>query len=155
MKKLKFDFWTTFLGLLFLYAFASSGYFLYMAITSNNGLVTENAYEDSLKYQDKINAMNSASEAGYRLRFESADLQLRVQILDEANEPVSGLKLQVEASSPLGSFGVLEEDLLESSSPGLYELSGRLPRAGLWDLVFKADQMGQKLIWERSKKLGI
>lgn len=130
----------------FALVFAANGAFVYLALRSWPGLVSERAYLDGLAYNRMLGAAAAQRAAGLRpeLAFRldgngAGELSLRVR--DRDGRPVDGLEVTAEFVRPTNE-GFDLAVALGRRGPGLYGSEVRLPLKGQWDVRLRAAGAG-------------
>lgn len=109
--------------------FVNTG-FIYAAIHSNTGLVTENAYEKGLAYNQNLEAAKSQPRLKDEMLYQ--DGILRWTLTDAAGKPVDRGAATVFFMRPVKDGSDFSLPLKEKS-PGVYEAKVGFPVHGLWN----------------------
>lgn len=122
----------------FVVIFLMNGVFLYFAISTHSGLETESAYEEGLRYNEKIEAAAGENALGWRVaidaeRTEGGETRLTVTLTDRDGRPLSGREVTARFARPVKAgddLGVV----LTARGHGRYETETNLPFPGQWDI---------------------
>lgn len=144
---MKFDRWSCGIGLIFLYTFGAGALFLYAAINSDRGRVTDNAYSDSLKFQKTIERLQRSKALGWQVQFKSYNNTLTIQLTDKMDKPLIGAELSLSAmSAQKKGLQIKASDFTEHSS-GSYQLNRRFAEKGFWISELEAQLADDKFLW--------
>ena len=126
-------------GLLFIF-FVANGVFIYLALTSNPGLVVDNYYDRGQDYE-KTMMTRMAAEATWDMRIELIDVpvqdrpgMVRFFLTDNSGKlqiPDSVTLFVYRASNAKGDFDVPMKEL----NTGVYQAEVAFPLPGTWDLL--------------------
>ena len=103
--------------------------FIYIAIHTNTGVVTENAYEKGLAYNKVLAAARAQPTFKDSLTYK--DGKLKWQVADQIGAPVKGGKATAFLIRPIKEGSDFSLTLNETS-PGNYEGRADFPEQGLW-----------------------
>lgn len=103
--------------------------FIYMAIHTNSGVVTENAYEKGLAYNKVLEAARAQPALRNNLTYQSG--KLKWEVSDEAGAPLKGGKAVAFLVRPIKDGSDFSLALTETA-PGIYEGTPEFPVQGLW-----------------------
>ena len=119
--------------------FVVNGIFLYYAISTFNGLSTEDAYRTGLHYNSRIAEENKQKELGWssQLSTSSGHSQLIVKISNDNRAPVSSLAIDAKLQRPASNRFDFSLDFKELT-PGEYVASLNELAHGNWVLDFRA-----------------
>lgn len=110
---------------------AVDGLFVYLALRSYSGVVTEQPYEKGLAYNDTIeqaeqqNSLNLISRGDYR------DGTLTVSLKTSQGIPVSGAKVRARIVRPVQDGYDFDVSMKEQGE-GLYSATIKTPLPGIW-----------------------
>lgn len=109
-----------------------NGFFVYFAISTNTGVVTENAYEKGLHYNTALKQAENAKNVVQNLSFKqtSKDNAL-VKYSIETKENISSVVVQI--IRPLEGDYNLEVQLKRKKD--FYSANISFPKKGVWDLL--------------------
>lgn len=109
--------------------FAVNTVFVYTALHTNTGTVTENAYENGLGYNKILSAMKT--QPAFREQAALDNGVFRWSIDDDKGQPVTKAQARVTFVRPVKDGNDFDLDLQEIS-PGKYEAKPAFPAKGLW-----------------------
>ena len=123
--------------------FVVNGIFVYFALATFSGGDTSNPYRKGLHYNEMLAADERQAERGWRtaVAYDREARELRVSLLDNAAEPLSGLRVAVMLSRP----ATTKDDRhlrLKEVSQGVYAADIDLA-PGIWVIAMasrKADE---------------
>jgi nitrogen fixation protein FixH len=139
---------------------AVNGVMIYLAITTNPGLVVEDYYDRGQYYEHNL-ASKLAQDPGWALRVDvPKDVKagqtrvLRFFVSDKAGQPVAvdGVTFYAYRPSDVGRDFSLP---METEATGRYAVTVSFPLVGVWDTLFAArlggdeHSLGQRLIVAR------
>ncbi|UFZ02718.1 FixH family protein [Bradyrhizobium ontarionense] len=112
--------------------------FIFLAVSTFPGVVTEQPYEHGLHYNDVLVAEAAQKARGWTVRTSyagsaGAENILLVSVRDKAGAPVTAALVQVVATQVTRHTQAIVTDLKETS-PGNYDAQLRLPLGGRWML---------------------
>lgn len=111
------------------------GIFVYVAITTQTGLVTENAYEKGLAFNQQLEQARTQPKLQESLSFENG--LLRWQAINENATPVENATVTATIIRPVQD-GYDFETTLDYQGAGVYEAKLDLPLKGLWKAEMNA-----------------
>lgn len=123
--------------LMFLIVFAVNGVFVYVAVNSNSGVVTENAYEKGLNYNQTIDLAKAQEALGWVGGIQYGNGLLSFHLRDKEQVPLSGAKVVAYISRPIES-GYESEVILPETAVGVYIEKISFPQKGQWDIIVEA-----------------
>ncbi|MEL7049285.1 MAG: FixH family protein, partial [Pseudomonadota bacterium] len=111
---------------------AVNGVFLYQAIGSYTGIVSDEPYRKGLHYNDRILADAVQHTLGWTHDLKvDKDGNVRLQVVDRSGEALENLDVQVKIGRPSTAQGEITQNL-KASGPGVYEANvGALPSGNL------------------------
>lgn len=112
-----------------------NGIFLYSAISSNSGVVTQDPYRKGVAYNDTLEAAQNQIDLNDHVTFENN--VLRWTLRDQNNAPIAADIVSAKIVRPIKS-GDDFEVILTQISVGIYEAKLDLPHAGQWTAQMKA-----------------
>jgi len=119
-----------FFALLFIF----DGIFVYLATSTHTGVVTEQAYEKGLNYNETIAAAAEQEALGWHGEVTYAENgQLNYSVRDKGGAPVSGARVVAEITRPTHN-GVDFKSALAEVTPGTYQAPVEFPLDGMWDI---------------------
>jgi nitrogen fixation protein FixH len=132
----------------FLVLFAVTGRFVYLALTTSNGLVTSNAYERGLAYDDIIAAEEAQAARGWLLEMDIPGLSGEGQIAaitltDRNGEALSGGSVILMAER-MSRYAQQVQLTLSDVGNGRYEAAADFPIGGRWFVSVLADVEGER-----------
>lgn len=116
----------------------ANGIFLYLAVTTFNGLDTPNAYQEGVNYNERIEAARKQAVLGWSHKLtltENGRVELLVK--DKAGDAVSGLKVSGTIARPV-SNSTTQELAFKEVSLGLYAAPADNIDAGNWVITLSA-----------------
>lgn len=117
--------------------------FVVLAVKTNTGVVTENAYEKGLSYNETIKQAAVQEKQGWMSSIELTDRTVIFSLKDRNKNPVSKVRVWAEFSQPVRPGGEFVVDL-QSTKSGVYR--GVFPHLspGQWRVrVFADGEAGQ------------
>jgi nitrogen fixation protein FixH len=127
------------------------GIFIYLATSTHSGVVTENAYQKGLNYNQYIDAYNQQEIVGWSGNIDFIKSSLIFQLNDKQDQPIETAKVVAHISRSTKS-GLDFKVLLEHKSKGMYENKTiNFPLKGQWDIRVLAQRNQQK--FQKSKRI--
>lgn len=127
--------------LFFITVGAINACFIYTALRTNTGVITEDAYEKGLSYNEIISSAKTQPELIEKMEIE--DGIFRWNINDSHGLPVKNAKAKVIFVRPVKDGNDFEVTLTEMK-PGIYEAQPNFLAKGLWtaqlDLIWNNKQ---------------
>lgn len=114
--------------------FAVNAVFVTVAIKSNSGVVTKNAYEKGLAYNDVLEDAKAQAALGWHTTLEYNTNQLVFSIHDSRASAVTGAAVTAQLSRPL-TAGYKRDIVFIENSPGVYSADIIFPLKGQWDVT--------------------
>lgn len=141
--------------LAFLVVGAVNAVFVYLAIHSHTGLVTEQAYEKGLAFNQTLAKAEAMQALGWNFSVEltSEDI-LSVRLVDKSGNPIQKAQVKGRMVRPVKSGYDYEINLAEQmkvGESGVYQALLRPPLRGSWTVHLVATQNGQS--FEKSEAL--
>ena len=119
-----------FFALLFMF----DGVFVYLATSTHTGVVTEQAYQKGIDYNETIAAADARDALGWRSEITySTDGQLNFSVQGETVGMISGANVVAEMTRPTHN-GVDFDQPLQEIAPGIYQAPVEFPLDGVWDV---------------------
>lgn len=115
--------------------------FLTIAVRTNTGSVSENAYEDGLHYNRALDAVERQNSEGWSHLFSFQDGVLRVQMKNNLSSNVPGAKVKAVFTRPVHA-GEDFELVLDETDTGVYETRPEIPLPGQWNVRIYAEWQG-------------
>ena len=112
---------------------AMDGTFVYLATSSHTGLVTDQAYERGLAYNETIAAAEKSANLEWQVDIELAGSDLIVRLDDAEGVPVEGAMVRAKVSRPTQE-GYDFELMLSQVAGGTYTGPITFPLDGQWDV---------------------
>lgn len=117
------------------------GIFVYMAVSTQTGVVTEHAYEKGLAFNETLAEARAQPALQQSATFE--DGLLRWRLADEGGAAITHADVSAHIKRPVQD-GFDFDIKLEHKGDGLYEAAIQTPQKGLW-------QAGLKSVWDNQK----
>ena len=139
------------IGLLFLVVFLVNGAFVYYALGSFSGLVTDKAYDQGLAFNDAIHAQQVQDALGWQGEA-TVDLSagkpgtVQFTLKDKAGQPVPGVQVSGLLFRPIQA-GLDQMLAFEAMQPGVYQGYATVPQPGQWDLRIEARSATNLFRW--------
>lgn len=128
--------------------FAANAVLIWLAVSSNTGVVVGSAYKAGGEYQSEIDAAKAQTGRNWAV---TADLirsgpgaAIDISIRDAAGAPVSGLTVTARLASPVDESADVVVTLSEGEI-GRYLGSLDEVRTGQWHLMIDADRNGDRV----------
>lgn len=118
--------------------FAVNAYFIFIGLKTFPGLVTEEAYQEGLAFNQELASVRANDALGWHTAFTWTDAGLRVDLADRDRRPLDGLLIAATLSRPLGTPDV-HEVMLTPRGNGTYVADLRLDQPGQWTVAIKAE----------------
>lgn len=109
------------------------GIFVTIATRTHTGVVTEEAYNRGLAYNQTINAAEAQDALGWVSSTRVEDGDIVFEIADADAKPLSGAFVKAEISRPIEA-GHEQTAVLNETRPGFYVASVEFPADGQWDV---------------------
>ena len=127
------------------------GIFVYLATSTHSGVVTENAYQKGLNYNQYNDAYNQQEIEGWEGYIEFTGSSLIFELNDKQGQPIETAEVVAHISRSTKS-GLDFEVLLEHESKGRYESKAiNFPLKGQWDIRVLAQKDQKK--HQKSKRI--
>lgn len=118
--------------------FVPNGFFVYFALTSWPGLVSDNAYQEGLKYNQQLSQAEAQRQTGWRSRVEfGAQKIVRVRLQNAAGQPLIGLAVTLRMRRPTYEGADVVITLADRKN-GNYESRRPLEGIGRWRAEVRA-----------------
>lgn len=105
------------------------GSFVYIAVSTQTGVVTERAYEKGLAYDEILNSARSQPDIVQKASYENGILRWKLE--DHKGAPITGAAVTAHIMRPVQD-GHDFDIRLEEKAAGLYEAKVNPPLPGLW-----------------------
>ncbi len=129
-------------GLLFLVVFLVNGAFVYWALHSFTGLVTDKAYDQGVAFNETIQAQQKQDALGWQGEVttvlqsgQSGSVQFTLR--DRSGQPVSGARVTGLLFRPVQA-GMDQPLILAEGQPGVYQGTVTVPQPGQWEVRLEA-----------------
>lgn len=134
----------------FAVVFLVNGIFVYVAIKSHSGVVTENAYEKGLEYDKTIAMAQEQEKLGWNGEIAYKDNWLSLSLTNNQGLPVKGATVMAYLKQPIrqGNEGEL---LLQESEAGMYKKHVIFPQKGQWNIIVNV--LWNKKQYQKKKRL--
>jgi nitrogen fixation protein FixH len=130
--------------LFFAVIFAVNGVFIYYALESNPGVVTEDSYEKGLAFNKTIEKAERQAELGWSgdIAASEVDGAMTFALRDKAGKPISGATVRAEFTRPVRDGSDFSLTLTEGKA-GIYRGDIHAPFKGAWTVRVFAEKDGQ------------
>jgi len=131
---------------------AANAVFIWLALDTFTGAVSERPYEEGLAYNQRLEAAAAQRAQHWRGEIEVEGRTLALRLADAAGRPLGGFQLEVLFQRPTHQ-GMDRRIPMTETAPGLYKAPLSLPASGNWDSVVTgrspdgADFETRKRIW--------
>ena len=140
-KKGKIVFWSL---VTFFAVFSTvDAFFVYKAMTTHTGVITENAYEEGLAYNQVIEQAREQKDMNVSATYQEG--VLTVDLKDQTHAPVIGAVVTVDIVRNIHEDHDFQV-LLQHKGDGLYQKKLSLPLKGIWTANIEAKWTQQKKI---------
>lgn len=140
----KREWWIPFYFVAFFVAIAVlDGIFVYLAVSTQSGVVTDQAYEKGLAFNQTLSAAQSARDLGITPVFKIQGQELTWKLTDRHGGPATGAAVTARLVRPVQE-GYDQTYTLSEVEPGLYQARIAPPLPGAWDIYLKATWLEQK-----------
>lgn len=129
--------------LFFAVQFPVFGWFYHIASSTYTGLVTDQAYEKGLRYNQVIAEASAQQQLGWRITISKEGGILRCALRDRDQKPLAGADVSLWLIRPVHG-GIDQEHKMKENAPGVYEWPLDLPEKGLWEARIEAHKGGQR-----------
>jgi nitrogen fixation protein FixH len=129
--------------LFFAVVFAVNGVFVYLAVGSNPGIVTEEPYEKGLAFNKTLEKAERQAALGWSgdIAASEVDGDLIFSLKDKAGKPVAGASVRAEFTRP-AQGGVDFSLTLAEGKKGTYQAAIHAPLKGAWTVRVFAEKEG-------------
>lgn len=127
----------------FAIVFMVNGIFVYLAVTSFSGVVSENAYVKGLNYDDVIGAVHEQKKLGWSMDLAYEGGAFVANFRGRDGQPLQGVHIIATISRPVGERHQQQFTLAEVGA-GRYSHGITLPLKGQWDVLIEAS-------WNKNK----
>ncbi len=128
--------------LFFLTFMVLDGIFVYIAIHTNTGVVTDKAYEKGLAYDTLLEESRLQKEAGIQHKTGFEEPLLRLELQDRNGQPIEGANVTAKMIRPVQS-GYDYDVTLTPQGKGVYTAEIHPPLPGAWTAKLDAQWDGQ------------
>ena len=118
--------------------FAVNGVFIWLALSTWSGLVTDHPYEKGLAYNQTLQEAKAEAALGWHSEFDFKNHRLLVRFHDHAGMALDRLRVEARFVRP-ASDGADQVLPLEATGNGGYAGSVTLPLPGQWDVLITAE----------------
>jgi nitrogen fixation protein FixH len=123
---------------------AVNGVFVYFALSTYSGVESQTAYQDGLKYNQRIEEARRQEALGWSHQISVADRgRIELALKDANGAPVTGLAISAQIERPAGEESPRELAIRETR-PGIYAVGTESLGAGNWVLVAEARKTVQR-----------
>lgn len=117
------------------------GIFVYLAVTTQTGVVTERPYEKGLAYNEVLQAAKSRPDLQEKAEYKDGVLSWSLK--DESGKPITNATVTALLKRPVQD-GYDFDITLSHKGNGVYEAEVNTPMKGLW-------QAGLSSAWDKQK----
>lgn len=141
----------------FAIVFAVNGVFLYSALSTHTGVVSNEPYRKGLAYNERIEADAVQQERNWYVDLTIPDAagDVRLALADAQGRPVAGLGLSGRLGRP--STGDLDQQLaFKEAAAGTYVAPISALQSGTWVIDVQASELktnGEEIVWRMRKRL--
>ena len=137
--------------------FAANGAFLYSAISTYTGVVSNEPYRKGLNYNERIAADRAQHELGWTsdVSFAKSGDGLDIVMKDRAGNPVTGLVFEGRLGRPATEAMDIVL-VVKESTPGLYRATFDTVTPGAWQVDVTAKELhteGEKVVWRDRRRI--
>ena len=126
--------------------------FVYLATSTNTGVITKQAYEKGLEYNQVIAASREADALGWQAYITLEDGKLQTQVKNDRRQPVEHAQVVAYFTRPTTEGHDFEHQLHEAA-PGLYAGEIHAPLKGQWDVRIAVTWQNQH--YQKSQRIVI
>lgn len=124
--------------------------FVWIAFAHRPSLVTENAYQKGLAYNQSLEVDAAQKALGWRAKLEMMDgYTLRLVLSDKSGRPVAGAKVKAWFVRP-SQASMDQSVMMTEKGGGVYEAAMPSPAPGLWEARITAERGGKQFQAARS-----
>lgn len=105
-----------------------------LAVRTHSGVVTEQAYEKGLSYNQTLAAAEKQAQSGWRHEFAQEGRQLRFTLRDEAGRPVRDADVRAVIKREVAAGYDFEVTLRPVNGEDYYEAVLDVPMPGAWQV---------------------
>lgn len=120
---------------------AGFAWFYHLAHSTYTGVVTDNAYEKGLQYNNIISKSDAQDKLGWTSSFTRKNGALELS-LHEKGRPLSRADVKLWFIRPVHA-GIDQHLVMKETSNGIYTAPIHLPEKGLWDVRIEAVKDGR------------
>lgn len=106
-------------------------FFVYIAVQTHAGVVTEQSYEKGLKYNTALEQAKMQAEMDIKVKTSLDNNVLSVTLTDKSNAPLIGATVTAQLKRPVHQ-GYDFDLLLHHKGNGVYKKDVTMPLAGVW-----------------------
>jgi nitrogen fixation protein FixH len=139
-----------YIALFFIVQFGMFGWFYHVASASYTGVVTDEAYEKGLRYNQTIAKAEEQAKLGWAATILQKDGSIQLMLKDSDQKPVTGANVSLWLIRPVQA-GTDQQSSMKEVSLGVYNAPAVVPEKGLWEVRIKASKDGQS--YQSSRRL--
>jgi nitrogen fixation protein FixH len=136
--------------------FAANGVLVWLAVSTNSGVVVASSYKAGNGYQSEIAAAHVQAALGWRVEADIArsgpGAAMDVTVRDAAGAPLSGLGVTARLASPIREAADVAI-VLEEGEVGRYRGLADTVAPGNWTLLIDAERDGARLYHSENRVL--
>ncbi|MEM7070201.1 MAG: FixH family protein [Pseudomonadota bacterium] len=129
---------------------AVNGFFVFLAIKTNSGLVTSNAYQKGLHYNHIIKQAEQQERLGWQSQINYQDSTLRFILQDDQGQALSGAVVEAYISRPVQA-GYESQLILNEQDKGIYTKTMDFALPGQWEITVNA--LWKKQFYQKTSRL--
>lgn len=131
------------LGAFFGVMLIANGFFLYFAISTFNGLTTDDAYRSGLNYNERVADEKYQKKLGWtsRIAIDGANESLTIRMTGKSGTPIRGLAMEGLLMRPATNRFDIPLEIRERSH-GIYEASLKGVEQGNWVISVQIHEHG-------------
>lgn len=115
-------------------------WFYHLATTTYTGLVTDEAYEKGLQYNQVIARADAQAALGWTSEIVRKGSSIELQLKDHG-KPLAGAAVRLWLVRPVHA-GIDQELKMKETAPGLYAVTVTVAEKGLWEARIEAEKSG-------------
>jgi len=139
------------LAIFFGVIFLANGTLIYLAASSDDGMVDSNYYSKGLNYQSTLNERLRQKAMDWTVDFKrDKSGEYRLKVIDRESKPIEEAKVNLIFFRPTQS-GYDQNLSLKEEKPGFYSGKIELPLKGIWDVNIEIKKENKK--WKKKQRI--